>query len=269
MTKVKGMQWILLGAIGLLLVIGIASYGELFKEKVKYTPDDEGSGSGLGICPDEDSDGYAVCDDSCNPSDGVVCGDCDDEKPDVHPGATESGDTCFDSLDNDCSGLIDPALNIIGADCNDPNCHSATTQTSEGLKGCCETSKPLGISVYSLVNFDNDYNNCGSCGNICSGDSYCYSGSCHACLSITCPPEGQCSYITTDLFMLQEEANIISTQCFPLGEKVFLVPFSIPDVMPPWGACGPVPGTGVDGLAISCGSPGGSGNPPPRPLPED
>jgi hypothetical protein len=65
---------------------------------------------------DIDGDGLDSCD-----------GDCDDAEPLVFPGAEE---TCGDSLDNDCSGVIDDLdvdgdgaspVECGGADCNDTN----------------------------------------------------------------------------------------------------------------------------------------------------
>ncbi len=50
------------------------------------------------VCADADGDGYA--DRACFGS------DCDDGRPDVHPGAAE---ICTDGIDNDCDGLIDDA----------------------------------------------------------------------------------------------------------------------------------------------------------------
>jgi len=67
--------------------------------------------------PDEDGDGYTVCED-CDDSDADLneddadedghstCdGDCDDEDATVHPDAE---DVCDDIADNDCDGITDP-----------------------------------------------------------------------------------------------------------------------------------------------------------------
>ncbi len=60
-------------------------------------------------CPDADLDGYADCTvPGCNPS-GLLCGDCDDARNDVHPGATE----ICDQVDNDCDGLADEGFPIV------------------------------------------------------------------------------------------------------------------------------------------------------------
>lgn len=54
-------------------------------------------------CPDIDADGYADCTaPGCEVS-GLVCGDCDDAAPGVHPAAAE---VC-DHRDDDCDGAVD------------------------------------------------------------------------------------------------------------------------------------------------------------------
>ncbi len=60
----------------------------------------------LPACPDADGDGYAVCATACTLPAGKTCGDCDDTRPSVHPGATEA---CGNGLDDDCNGLTDAA----------------------------------------------------------------------------------------------------------------------------------------------------------------
>jgi hypothetical protein len=53
-------------------------------------------------CPDQDADGYAACSEGCDSS-SVVCGDCNDADPLIHPNATE---TC-NHLDDNCDGRTD------------------------------------------------------------------------------------------------------------------------------------------------------------------
>jgi hypothetical protein len=60
----------------------------------------------FGTCPDADGDGYAVCSGGCGPASGDVCGDCDDQRAAVHPGAVE---VCTNGRDDDCDGAMDGA----------------------------------------------------------------------------------------------------------------------------------------------------------------
>jgi hypothetical protein len=69
-------------------------------------------GSDLCPCADQDGDGYADCNVSgCDPS-SVQCGDCDDSRPEVHPGAS---DTC-NHADDDCNGAVDEGSAKIWSD---------------------------------------------------------------------------------------------------------------------------------------------------------
>jgi hypothetical protein len=66
---------------------------------------------------DSDGDGYgdgSVSTDSCFQPPGYIDlqGDCNDSDGDFHPGATE----ICDSLDNDCNGIIDDDLSLVGTD---------------------------------------------------------------------------------------------------------------------------------------------------------
>ncbi|HEX5044789.1 MAG TPA: putative metal-binding motif-containing protein, partial [Candidatus Polarisedimenticolaceae bacterium] len=64
-------------------------------------------------CPDGDGDGYAVCGAGCQLPAGKSCGDCDDARASVHPGAAE---TCNDR-DDDCDGETDEGNPGGGAFC--------------------------------------------------------------------------------------------------------------------------------------------------------
>jgi hypothetical protein len=58
------------------------------------------------VCADADGDGWAPCEESCEPPEGTSCGDCDDTLPSRHPGAAE---TC-NGIDDDCDASIDEDL---------------------------------------------------------------------------------------------------------------------------------------------------------------
>ena len=75
------------------------------------------------ICPDMDSDGYAVCSTSCALAGGDRCGDCDDLSTAIHPFMAE---VC-NGLDDNCNGLKDEGTagldsdgDLIGDSCD--NC---------------------------------------------------------------------------------------------------------------------------------------------------
>src|SRR6185503_11324530 len=64
-------------------------------------------------CPDADGDGYVVCGGGCQLPAGKSCGDCDDTRQGVHPGAAEA---CNDR-DDDCDGQTDEGNPGGGASC--------------------------------------------------------------------------------------------------------------------------------------------------------
>ena len=75
------------------------------------------------ICPDLDSDGYAVCSTSCALAGGDRCGDCDDHSTAIQPFVAE---VC-NGLDDNCNGLTDEGTagldsdgDLIGDSCD--NC---------------------------------------------------------------------------------------------------------------------------------------------------
>lgn len=85
---------------------------------------------------DADQDGWGKCSDSiqaCEPSGSYTaleCGDCDDDNPDIHPGAEEF----CNALDNNCDGQVDEGAEAScpdsGNDCTLPVCDSGMCDTA-------------------------------------------------------------------------------------------------------------------------------------------
>ncbi len=71
-------------------------------------------------CPDRDDDHYAACSGGCTLASGDQCGDCDDGRKSVHPGAHEA---CLNFRDDDCDGATD---------LQDPDCQPAPCADADG-----------------------------------------------------------------------------------------------------------------------------------------
>ncbi|HEX5044790.1 MAG TPA: MopE-related protein [Candidatus Polarisedimenticolaceae bacterium] len=96
----------------------------------------------LPFCPDGDGDGYAVCSAGCRLSSEDQCGDCDDTRQGVHPGAAEA----CNGRDDDCDSSTDEGDPGGGGSCStgEPGICSAGTRhcTASGLV-CVRNSGPL------------------------------------------------------------------------------------------------------------------------------
>ncbi len=92
-----------------------------------------------GECPDSDGDGYAACDATCSPQQGVPCGDCDDASATIHPGQPDS----CNGLDDDCDpatadGSAEPWH---GEPCDGPDadgCAEGTFSCSDAARTCSD-----------------------------------------------------------------------------------------------------------------------------------
>ena len=83
-------------------------------------------GDGAGDVCDHDADGDGWFCTKCFPSScprlWLLCNDCDDLDPDVHP---EAGEDCGDGIDNDCDGAVDGT---------DSDCCVATSRREKGKR---------------------------------------------------------------------------------------------------------------------------------------
>jgi|GEM_PF-6162254 len=96
-------------AIGLLIYQADQTAGFYFFNGNSWKKLSEGDG----VCTDSDLDGYDQCD-ILHPydSDGLVA-DCNDQDPDIYPGAPE----ICDGVDNDCDGSVDETFDQLGQAC--------------------------------------------------------------------------------------------------------------------------------------------------------
>jgi hypothetical protein len=92
-------------------------------------------------CADQDGDHFYVCVSGCTPPTGAVCGDCDDARGGVHPGATE---TC-NGRDDDCDGPTDegnPGGNVACQTGDEGVCAAGRTACQVGELRCVPLQQP-------------------------------------------------------------------------------------------------------------------------------
>jgi len=131
----------------------------------------------IAICPDNDNDGF------------TMATDCNDNNPNVHPGATELcngiDDNCNGTVDEGCSTCTDADADGYKAqascgtlvDCNDTNAtiHPGATELCNGVDDNCNGTTDEGFNLAS------DTQNCGHCGNVCTifnASPACIGGQC-------------------------------------------------------------------------------------------
>jgi len=145
---------------------------------------------GDGVCKDEDMDGYDECD-ILHPydSDDLIA-DCNDQDPDIYPGATE----LCDGIDNDCDGVIDNGFSLLGQPCTVGTgaCQKSgfLTCSPDGSTVVCDVS-PGAPSSEICDGIDNDCDGVidegfGSLGDPCTVGT----GACKRSGFLTCSPDG-------------------------------------------------------------------------------
>jgi hypothetical protein len=127
-------------------------------------------------CGDVDGDGYA--DASCGGT------DCDDNDPDVNPGAEE---ICGDGIDNNCDGSIDEGCvscpdadedGYTDAACGGVDCDDTDPLVNPGASEACDDGIDNDCDGF-VDGFDSDCQLCVPTGEPCTSNAACCSGRCH------------------------------------------------------------------------------------------
>ncbi len=101
----------------------------------------DGQDADCGPCLDHDNDGYAVCNGTCQLPAGKTCGDCDDDRSSVRPGAAEA----CNGRDDDCDGQVDDGNPGGGASCGTGQhgvCAAGTRTCVSGSLACVRNEAP-------------------------------------------------------------------------------------------------------------------------------
>ncbi len=117
-----------------------------------------------------------------------ICGggDCNDDDPNIHPGAKE----ICNGKDDDCDGVVD----------NEPAADQ-WCQSGQGVGYACQNGscacKPDNLCGSSCVDKKTNIQNCGACGNTCPAGGTCSGGTC-SCPSGSIDCAGSCVDTGTD-----------------------------------------------------------------------
>jgi hypothetical protein len=139
------------------------------KEEAEVPPSKFTTSEGAGVscaknpdqpdCKDVDKDGV------------VAANDCNDQDPDIHPGAIER----CDGVDNNCNGQVDEIVTVLVNNGNG-KCENGAVKLLSCQKGFADCDKDISNGCETDIKRDNE--NCGACGNICSNLETCVMGSC-------------------------------------------------------------------------------------------